>query len=105
MLLATRGGIPMSPTRVAPQLAGGLPPPPAVVPRAAGDEDLLPGRPDLASGVVGHGLPSVLHELEDGDAEVDRVAVEDTHLRGRDHRPRIRGGLVKRSLRAPSTWP
>ncbi len=82
----------------------------AVVPRTADDEDPLPRRGELSAGDVGHALARRLHELEDRDAEVLRVAVEHAHLDGRDHRRGIQPSVVKHCPRGVNTrrglpWP
>src|SRR2546427_784084 len=115
--------MPMSPTRGRPEFSAVIPsftswretdgtpralgemasaqePIPAVVSGATEDEDTLSRRCELGPCGVGDGFAGILHELQDRDAEVLGVPIEDAHLRRRNHRARIRPTLVKRCPRS-----
>ena len=62
---------------------------PAIVPGAAHDEDLLALDRELRPGDVRDRAPRGLHEIEDRDAEVFRIAVHHPLLRGGEHGLRI----------------
>ena len=81
--------------RILREVAGGDESVPPVVPRPAEDEDFPSSGVHLGLGDIRDRLARVFHQLQDRNAEVLRVPIEDPHLGRRNHRARIRASIVK----------